>query len=174
MVEKEKIDFFNQCLDLESLNFTKIHEDPEFLYEQVQGDISVFIDYSFERNKFHSVGTWITFNIVEDLLKQYYLKYQLPPDRRLPMTLSLYKFISYNKFFSEAREIAMDSSEDIKMIASTVRSHIIENFKPLWGKYADLQTINDELINKISQRDISDYIIGETPLKKSNYSGYLN
>lgn len=166
MTTKVKTDYFKRKIDLESIRFIEVQEESEFLYVKTQNNISVFIICTFFRNKFQSAGFWITCNEIENLLRELYLKFQLEPDRIRPMTISSSKLLPNTAIFPAEVDLLFDSNDNIEKVALTVKSRIIEIFKPLWEKYADLQTINDELINKIPQRDISDYIIGETPLKK--------
>lgn len=143
----------------------------------------MFIICTFFQNRFQGVGFWITCNEIENLLREFYSKFQLEPDRIRPMTISSSKLLSNNSIFPAEVDLLFDSYDNIEKVALTVKSRIIENFKPLWEKYADLQVINDEIIDKTPQMELHKYVIGDLPLKKliimkmcknQNYTEYKN
>ena len=166
MTTKEKTDYFKRKIDFESIGFIEVQEESEFLYVKTQNNISVFIICTFFRNKFQSAGFWITCNEIENLLREFYSKFQLEPDRIRPMTISSSKFLPNTAIFPADVDLLFDSYDNIEKVALTVKSCVIEIFKPIWEKYADLQTINDELIDQIPQMKLSDFISGKMSTKK--------
>ena len=53
-----------------------------------------------------------------------------------------------------------------KKVSSLLLEYIEKVYEPLWEKYSSLHFINDEIINKIPQMELPDYLSGHMSLRK--------
>jgi hypothetical protein len=161
--------------------FSKI-ESPKFddssYFMKQEGDLKIYL-WSPEMvspKKFQGIGLWIALDSVELLISKIQKKY----DKNIES--SYFKTVSFNKLYSDlpdeyrniVNNVILVDDEIIKSVIDYMMHFIDTVYKPLWEKYSNLQVINDELIEKIPQMGLANYISGQMHLKKMIIMKYCN
>ena len=79
------------------------------------------------------------------------------------LTLSLYKLSANSDHIYSINKTANDvviNHNNIPVIASLVNEYLSLCYEPFWEQYSDLQVVNDEIINKIENNKMTEYIPG--------------
>ena len=184
MTYKENNSYFLKCLDLESMGFILVGTDDEtYQFKKTENKITIFFSVTLMANKLYGLNSWLVYDEIESMIDSFMDKYQLKEVRRYPMTINFYKLRLGYSYMFEAYNTHFENKEKIDIVVKMTKKNINEEFMPLWEKYADMQVVNDEIIDKIPQMKLHEFISGEMPLKKlvimsicknSKYDEYKN
>ncbi len=167
MTYKENNSYFLKCLDLESMGFTLIDADDEtYQFKKTDSKITIFLSVTIMSNRLYGLNSWLVYDEIEALIDSLMNKYQIEDVKRYPMTISFYKLRLSYSYMYEAYNTSFENKEKINDVSELVKKNINDEFIPLWEKYADLQVVNDEIIEKIPQSELSNYIVGKMSLKR--------
>jgi len=126
-----------------------------------------YLQFDIIKNKICYVGGNISFKIVEDFISDLEKKYSLK--NQLIFTLGTFEL--NNK--SDKAKLLQLKVEELPIVSKNldeIATRILEYINYIYGdymqKYSVLQTVNDELIDKVDQMQLSEYIPYQMPLKK--------
>jgi hypothetical protein len=140
------------------------------IYYKPQGDTRIYIKINVGRNKFTGVVSWMAHmqveNLLEDLLDQYDLRVSDYPWtlKRGPLTGPADPALL--EVLNQAQETRLTGPEVIEQVALLIWEYIEGALLPLWDRYTDLHFIHREIVQKVPQMKLADYIGGYMPLKK--------
>jgi len=125
-----------------------------------------YLQFDIIKNKICYVGGNISFKIVEDFISDLEKKYSLK--NQLIFTLGTFEL--NNK--SDKAKLLQLKVEELPIVSKNldeIATRILEYINYIYGdymqKYSVLQTVNDELIDKVDQMQLSEYIPYQMPLK---------
>jgi hypothetical protein len=188
ITEKE----FAEVLKIEELGF-KYCEDYQYygtVYKKKTNDGIVHLNVELLNNSFKRLGCFIEFPVVENLSEFLIRKFNISLNRGVyrPITLSSSNIINPSEnILSNYKKVKDDKihlkAKNVQEVADMVYEYLTQVYQPFWEKYSSLQVVNDEIIEKVEQMKLSDYIPFETPWKKMvimkicdnpNYDNYIN
>ncbi|AWK05285.1 hypothetical protein HYN56_13990 [Flavobacterium crocinum] len=182
----EKLNFVNDYIaDFMSSNFPefsrfkiKMNEDALYFHNNTNGyKHEIFVglgeltypDHKIVNGGFHC---WVGVNFVENLLMELISKHDLHLNQ-------LHPTIWFNEFtipnfspiwdsFKQFKDYDLATNKEIlDKLCDHYKEIINQHFIPFWGKYSNIQYINDEIINKVDQMKLGDYFgVGDLHFKK--------
>lgn len=170
MITEEK---FGEYLKLERLGFEKCNDYEHYgqVYKMIFDDAIVYADFRLLNGNFKGISAHISFikieNLINNLKEQYDIKLNRGIDIKMTITPTklTHNIESALEKNRQAQEIHL-KPENVQQVADMVYEYLTEVYKPFWEKYSSLQVVNDEIINKIDQMQLSDYIPFDMSRKK--------
>jgi len=163
------VDEFRTLLNLEKRGFAQCADYPNYgdVYSLRLNDATVYVDFLIENDKLIQMTSSICFNMVEDVIYDLCNKYQL--EYKYPFTINPHYLRNKDEYvialLTKARSKKV-TQKNVHEITSLVNEYLTLMYQPFWEKYSVLQTVNDEIIDKVDQMKLSDYISFQMPLKK--------
>ena len=150
-------------LNLEQMGFKRTNESEYYqnLYIKKVDGATLYLDINNEGNCLYSFGGWISIDVVENLLRPLCQKYNFENYRDdtiirgtfLPSKESLLAL-------QRAQKLRLNTTENIDKVVGYLKIYLEQYLIPFWGKYADIENINKEIVSIIPQSNLSDYIPG--------------
>ena len=178
------IEEFKKALNLEKIGFINCR-DYEYYgenYKQVYYDGIVYIDFEFVEGIYKGISAHIYFKQIEELVA-HFPKNPNIIDHHLTITPTKL-IVNSNQIYNlnkKTQDIIL-TKDNLQQITALINEYLTLIYKPFWEKYSVLQTVNDEIIDKVEQMKLSDYIPFQTPWKKlaimkvcknPNYQAYV-
>jgi hypothetical protein len=181
----KKVDFVNDYIcNYISVNFPEfsrfkieINEDSLYFQSITDGYKHVIyvglgrITYANEKIVHGGFHCWLEFIVVENLLTDLLFKHNLYVNQLFP-TIRLNEFTNknFNKIWDSFRgfrdyDLSIDK-EKLDALCQHYKETIAHHFIPFWEKYGSIQYINDEIINKVTEEDLNNYLPGMGNFKK--------
>lgn len=160
-------------LDLGQHGFKCVFEDDRDRgnrFVKRYNDSNAYIEFKIFRNKFFGLLCWIENISVESIMNDLLIQLDFKSDYR-PQTLSSGPFISqtikngYKKHL-DVQEVDLTTEDQIQNTALKIWDVIQDLYMPFFEKYTNLQTINDEIINRVTHLETAEYINLYMPFKK--------
>ena len=179
------LDDFKNALNLESKGFIQCNDYEQYgeVYKKKCNDAIIYINCRVEENTYKGISAHVYFEEIEELVNHFPKTNPYLISNNL--TLSLYKLSANSDHIYSINKTANDvviNHNNIPVIASLVNEYLSLCYEPFWEKYSVLQTVNDEIIDKVEQMKLSDYIPFQTPWEKlaimkvcknPNYQAYV-
>jgi len=171
--KEETVLLIKKHLNLEERRFNifinKIDEN-EICYIRVFEEAKYILSLTIIKKDFlRGCGGWLYLSKVEDLLQPLLIKYNFLNSFELDER-TLIRPIIHNeqsvKILNQAQETQLNTEEDIEKVAGMMWQYIEAVFIPFWEKYSDLQVVNDEIIDRIPDNQITDYLPSYASFKK--------
>ncbi|SHG65332.1 hypothetical protein SAMN05444372_108102 [Flavobacterium micromati] len=162
----EKISRYFENLDFVDLFFDENSKSFEFIKNCNDVKYFVRITYFLDKGKI-SLNTRIPYyifsNKVNCILEKFTYTKGVYED-------TLLAFPNYNKniddkTLNQLKNLYIQTEEDFQLALGIIATHIETYVLPFFAKVPNLQTINDEVINKVPQQDYTKYIKGSTTYK---------
>lgn len=174
----------------------KMNEDALYLHNNKNGyknEITVGLgEFTYPDHKIVNGGfhCWVRVNFVENLLIELLSKHDLHVGQLHPtIWFNEFTIPNFKPIWDSFRQFdGYDLSTDKEMLDKLCEHYkeVIERyFIPFWEKYSNIQYINDEIINKVPEEDLNNYISDMGNFKKlimmklcsnpeyNNYKDYL-
>lgn len=167
---------------LEEQGFSKI-ESPKysnssyFMKQESDTKIYIMAGEMTQPNKFGGLGSWLALDNVEIPINTLLKKYKKETDFQFYHTLSFNRLLDGKipvEYTNIIDNVKLTDDATINSVIEYMMHFIDTVYKPLWEKYSNLQVINDELIEKIPQMGLANYISGQMHLKKMIIMKYCN
>lgn len=119
------------------------------------------------RNRSFYIGSTISVSIISETVNNILEKFTYTKGINEDVLLA---FPNYNKniddeTLNQLKNLPIQTEADFEIVLRIIATHIETYILPFFDKVPNLQTINDEVINKLSHEEYSIYIKGETNFK---------
>ena len=153
---------FKKALNLEKRGFVNCHDYEQYgeNYKKNCNDGVVYIDFGFTNGKYMGISAHIYFKQIEELVAHFPVS---------PTVIDHHLTISPTKLIGDSVEIyhINKKTQDIVLtennledILGLIHQYLTLFYEPFWEKYSVLQTVNDEIIDKIENSKMTEYIPG--------------
>lgn len=170
---KKQNDLLIKYLDLESMGFVEDFRNIPDLGSQfvkVIDDTKVFLAFRIFRNRFFWLHGWLYNLIIESTLTSMMTKNNLT---RPPQDVT-FSFpypngdlgVFLNDKIHEAQAIELISDDDVNNVALIVNYMIEVYYVPMFEKFSNLKTVDEEIIKKVPHGELMNYISQPMPFKK--------
>ncbi|GAA3746661.1 hypothetical protein GCM10022422_33860 [Flavobacterium ginsengisoli] len=128
-------------------------------------------NYPSEQVSHGGFHCWTEITVVEKLLLDLIVKHGLHVEQLFP-TIRFNEFTNNNfneiwDSFGQFRNYDLSTNEEkLNALCQHYKEMIIQYFTPFWEKYSNIQYVNDEIINKVFEEDLNNYLPGKGNLKK--------
>lgn len=171
--KKKQNDLLIKYLDLESMGFIEdFRNRPDFgcQFVKVLDDTKIFLAFRIFKNRFFWLHGWLYNSRIESIITSMMTKNNLtrPPQ---DVTFSFpYPKNDLGDFLSEkiheAQAIELISDDDVNKVALVVTNMIEGYYGPMFERFSNLKTIDEEIIQKVSHDELINYISQPMPFKK--------
>jgi len=139
-----------------------------FIKDMISSNYIFFFSIMIKKN-LYTAGGWLELKQIEEILQPLLIKYGFQKKILVGERTIIQPIVSNQESdekYQEAINIQLISESEIKKSASLIWQYIDGVFIPFWEKYSDLQTVNNEIIDKIPDNQITDYIPRYASFKK--------
>jgi hypothetical protein len=171
---------FKKALNLEKIGFAPSNDYTYFgeNYKKSVNDAIIYIDFIFEKGVYRGISANICLEEIESLTQDF-------SNEKNHLTITHTKLATQTDHIYIINKDVLDTTiktENLLKTSFLINEYLTLRYKPFWEKYSVLQTVNDEIIDKVEQMKLSDYIPFQTPWKKlaimkicknPNYQSYV-
>ena len=175
------IEEFKKALNLEKIGFVPSNDYTHFgeNYKKCVNDAIIYIDFIFEKGVYRGISANICLEEIESLTQDF-------SNEKNYLTITHTKLATQTDHIYSINNDVLDTTiktENLLKTSFLINEYLTLRYKPFWEKYSVLQTVNDEIINKIENSKMTEYIPGSLMTwkklaimkvcKNPNYQAYV-